>query len=185
MVSASRRAALDAGHDREFGAETIQLAIAFPLLLVVAIAIVQLGVMAFAALTFESECEQAAWTVDLALLQKAESPEATNALVASEIEKHAIAFDKSLLKVNGASLTSTDVYSVPAVPKPIANRNVICDEDNRYQLAQMVRETTAGLVEFDVSYELPTLINLPGLSHVRVSKHIARERVISTRTEIS
>ena len=169
----------------ECGAETIQLAIAFPLLFVIAVSIVQIGVMAFATLTLESECEQAAWTVDLTQLQKAESPEAANALVANEIAKRAIALDKTSLKVTGASFTATDIYSAAATPKPIANRNVICDEENRYQLAQMIRETTAGLIEFDVSYELPTLVNLPGLSHTRVSKHFARERVVSTRTEIS
>lgn len=169
----------------ELGAETIQLAIAMPLLLVVAMAIIQLGLMAFATLTLENEGEQAAWAVDLSQLQKAESPQAANELVASEIEKRAIAFDKNSLDIKGASFTSTDTYSIAPIPKAIANRNIICDEENRYQLAQMVRETCAGLVEFDISYELPTLINLPGLSHVRVTKHIARERVLSTRTEIS
>lgn len=185
MVSASRRSLLKVKGDEELGAETIQLALAVPLLFVTAIAVIQLGVMAFATLTLESESEQAAWAVDLAQLQGAESPEAANALVASEIEKRAVALDARHLEVSGASLTSTDIYSVAATPKPIANRNVICDEENRYQLAQMLRETTAGLIEFDVSYELPTLINLPGLSHVKIFKHVARERVVSTRTEIS
>lgn len=171
--------------DGELGAETIQLAITLPLLFIIAIAVVQLGIIALATLALESESEQAAWAVDLVQLQKAESPEAANELVAREIAKRAIALDETRLKISGAALTSTDIYSTAATPKPIANRNVICDEENRYQLAQMVRETTAGLVEFDVSYELPTLINLPGISHVKIRKHVARERVLSTRTEIS
>lgn len=169
----------------ERGAETIQLAIAMPLLLIVTMSIVQVCLMAFTTLTLENESEQAAWAVDLAALQKAESPERANELVAQQILKRAIGLDKEKLKITGAALTSTDIYSAAPSPKPIANRNIICDEENRYQLAQMVRETSAGLIEFDVSYELPTIISLPGLSHVKVSRHIARERVLSTRTEIS
>ena len=185
MVDSLRYSFPRIGKDAERGAETIQLAIAMPLLLVIVIAIVQLCIMSYATLTLSSASEQVAWSIDLSQLQKAGTPDEANALVAREFESFALDPDGNMLKIRGASFTSTDIYSIAPTPKPIANRNVICDEENRYQLAQMVRETTAGLVEFDVSYELPTIINLPGLSHVKVTRHIARERVLSTRTEIS
>lgn len=169
----------------ESGAETIQLAFALPILFVASMAITQLCVMAFSTLTLDESAEQAAWAIDLGQLQSAGSPEDANALVLDSIKERAVGIDQARLSVSGASFTSTDVYSKPPTPTPIANRNVICDEDNRYQLAQMVHETTAGLVEFDIEYELPTLIELPGLSHVKVSRHVARERIASTRTEIS
>lgn len=169
----------------EEGAETIQLALAIPVFFVSTMAVIQLCVMAFSALTLEGGAEQAAWATDIEQLQKTESPEDANALVLDLVKGCSFGLDPEKLSVSGASFTSTDIYSKPPTPQPIANRNVICDEENRYQLAQMVRETTAGLIEFDVRYELPTLIELPGLSHVKVTRHIARERVVSTRTEIS
>lgn len=169
----------------EGGAETVQLAMAIPIVFIAAMATVQLGVMAFCALTLNGSAQQAAWAVDLDELIQAGNPQNANALIANEVSRQSVCLNLGKLRISKAAFTSTDTYSKPPVSKPIANRNVICDEDNRYQLAQMTRETHAGLVEFDVSYELPTLIEIPGLSHMTVSRHIARERVLTTRTEIS
>ena len=169
----------------ESGAETVQLAMAIPMVFIAAMATVQLGIMAFCVLTLDGSAQQAAWAVDLDELIYAGSPQSANELLSNEINRQSVCLDLEKLRISNAAFTSTDTYSKPPVSKPIANRNVICDEDNRYQLAQMTRETYAGLVEFDISYELPTLIELPGLSHMTVSRHIARERVLTTRTEIS
>ncbi len=169
----------------EDGAETIQLAMAIPMVFLLSVAVAQIGIMAFSVLTLDGSVQQAAWAVDLEELESAGSPQSANGLVLDQIKRRSTALDFSKLSVSGAAFTSTDVYSMPATSKPIANRNVICSDEERYQLAQMVRETSAGLIEFDVSYELPTLIDIPGLSHVKVTKHVACERVVSTRTEIS
>ncbi len=181
MVVKNRKK-LTAGED---GAETIQLAMAVPMVFVAAMATVQLGLMAFCVLTLDGSSQQAAWAVDLSELESSGSPQNANALVLNQIKKSSVGLDFTKLTVSGAAFTSSDIYSMPATSKPIANRQVLSDGDDRYQLMQMTRETHAGLVEFDVSYELPTLIEIPGLAHVTVTKHIARERVASTRTEIS
>lgn len=175
----TRHASID-----ESGAETIQLAFAIPILFITSMAVIQLCIMAFSTLTLEESAEQAAWAVDLSQLKSAGSPESANELVLELVKDKSVGIDASKLCVSEAAFTSTEVYSKPPNPTPIANRNVICDEDNRYQLGQMVRETNAGLVEFDIEYELPTLIELPGLAHMRICRHVARERVVSTRTEI-
>lgn len=179
-----RRATPNAPFD-ETGAETIQLAFAIPILFITSMAVIQLCIMAFSTLTLEESAEQAAWAIDLSQVTNVSSPGEANELVFELVRDRSIGIDPAKLSISKTAFTSTGIYSRPPTPTPIVNRNVICDEDNRYQLAQMVHETSAGLIEFDVEYELPTLIELPGLSHVHISKHIARERVVSTRTEIS
>ncbi|MGN0073317.1 MAG: TadE family protein [Coriobacteriales bacterium] len=169
----------------ELGAETVQLAIAMPLFIIVTMAFVQLCVMAFSVLTLSGEVEQAAWGVDVEELARCSGSEEANKLVRDEIIASAGKLDHSSLVVSNASFSQQDSYSHYATT-PIINNNVVVDEEehSRYQLGEFYRETSAGLVEFDVSFELPTLINLPGLAHMKVSKHIARERAVLTRTEI-
>ena len=87
--------------------------------------------------------------------------------------------------VSNSAFTQQEAYSRSQVT-PILNNALVSDEEEleSYLLEELYRETSAGLVEFDVSCELPTLVNLPGLSHVRVSRHVVRERALSSRTEI-
>lgn len=166
----------------ELGAETVQLAIALPLFFIVAMAFVQLCVMAFSVLTLSGEVEQAAWSVDLGELEPVSGREEANELVKEAIVASAVALDPSSLVVSNATFSSQESRCVTT---PIINNNVVRSEEavESYQLTEFYRRTTAGIVEFDVAYELPTLVNLPGLAHVRVSKHIARERMLEAMTE--
>lgn len=167
----------------ELGAETVQLAFTMPLLLIVIMAFVQLCMMAFSMLTLSSEVEQAAWYVDLEKLANAADDEA-NSLVEEAIIACSSTVDRDSLEVSGAAFTQQDSYSHRTTTAIINNPIVSDEEEHRYQLGELYRETSAGLVEFDVSYELPSIIKLPGLSHMRISKHVVRERAISTRTEV-
>ena len=168
----------------ELGAETVQLALAMPLVFIVAMSFAQLCVMAFSVLTLSGEVEQAVWQVDVEQLSRSSGSDEANQLVRDAIIAGSSGLAHDSLVVSNASFTHQDAYSHHGATA-ILNNSVVDDEEhNRYQLGELYRETAAGFVEFDVSYELPTLVNLPGLAHVQVSKHVARERALMTRTEI-
>ena len=162
----------------ELGAETVQLAIAMPLFLMLALAFAQIAVMAFSVLTLSGQIEQAAWAVDVARLEQASSPQEADAACSGATRSESVV-------VSNSAFTQQEAYSRSQVT-PILNNALVSDEEGleSYLLEELYRETSAGLVEFDVSCELPTLVNLPGLSHVRVSRHVVRERALSSRTEI-
>ena len=169
----------------EEGAEIVQLVIALPILFILIMAIVQLCVMAFSVLTLSSEAEQAAWEVDLDELKPVSGTDEANSLVRDAIIACSAALDESQLVVDNATYKESSPYSYTWTTS-ISNNNIVYDTEyrDRYQLGEMYRDTTAGLIEFDVQYTLPTIINLPGLGHVTVTRHVVRERVMSTRTEI-
>ena len=169
----------------ELGAETVQLAIAMPLFLLLALAFAQIAVMAFSVLTLSGQIEQAAWAVDVARLEQASSPQEADEIVSQAIAACSGATRGGSVVVSNSAFTRQEAYSRSQVT-PILNNALVSDEEGleSYLLEELYRETSAGLVEFDVSCELPTLVNLPGLSHVRVSRHVVRERALSSRTEI-
>ena len=95
--------------------------------------------------------------------------------------------------VDEESLTVSNATFVPTTAEdpgyrqssPIRNNNILQGEDGeRYLLTTMSRESAAGYLEFDVTYRIPSIINLPGLSGLELSKHMKRERVQLTRMEI-
>lgn len=179
MVSAKKQ------RRSELGAETIQLAFAVPVLLVTFMGILQLCIMAFFTLTLNSEAEQAAWSVDLESISESDAEE-RNALVKQAIVESSAVIDAQRLSVENSTFKTSEPYSYEQMT-PISNSdNALVDKNSgfSYSLSEMYRSVAAGLVEFDVSYRLPSIINLPGLSGTTITKHVVRERVLSTKTEV-
>lgn len=169
----------------ELGAETVQLVFAMPVLFILIMCIIQLCIMAFFTLTLSGEAEQAAWAVDLSKMNEA-AQEERDGLVKEAIVSSAASIDPQRLSVANSSFKVSTPYSYQSTTTIGNDRNVLIDEDSgfAYGLSEMYRETDAGLIEFDVSYKLPSIINMPGLSNMTISRHITRERVLNTRTEI-
>lgn len=169
----------------EFGAETVQLVFAMPVLFILIMCIVQLCIMAFFTLTLSGEAEQTAWAVDLTKMSQG-SQEERDGLVKEAILNSAVSIDSQRLSVANSSFKVSTPYSYQNTTTIGNDRNILIDEDTgfAYGLSEMYRETDAGLIEFDVSYKLPSIINMPGLSNMTINRHITRERVLNTRTEI-
>lgn len=169
----------------EFGAETVQLVFALPVLFILITCIIQLCIMAFFTLTLSGEAEQAAWAVDLERMSEASQDEC-DGLVKSAICASAAIIEPNRLSIANSKFKVSSPYSYQNTSSIESDRNVLIDEDTcfAYGLSEMYRETDAGLIEFDVSYQLPSIINMPGLSNMTINKHVARERVLNTRTEI-
>ena len=169
----------------EFGAETVQLVFAMPVLFILIMCIVQLCIMAFFTLTLSGEAEQAAWAVDLTKMSQG-SQEERDGLVKEAIQNSSASKDTQRLSVANSSFKVSTPYSYQSTTTIGNDRNILIDEDTgfAYGLSEIYRETDAGLIEFDVSYKLPSIINMPGLSNMTINRHITRERVLNTRTEI-
>ena len=95
----------------ELGAETVQLAIAMPLFLMLALAFAQIAVMAFSVLTLSGQIEQAAWAVDVARLEQASSPQEADEIVSQAIAACSGATRGGSVVVSNSAFTRQEAYS--------------------------------------------------------------------------
>ena len=95
----------------ELGAETVQLAIAMPLFLMLALAFAQIAVMAFSVLTLSGQIEQAAWAVDVARLEQASSPQEADEIVSQAIAACSGATRAGSVVVSNSAFTRQEAYS--------------------------------------------------------------------------
>lgn len=171
----------------EEGAETLQLALTFPLVFFLVFAIIQLALMGYGVLALTTAAERAAWELPLGELSSAcSSGDGGRAeqLVKESILACSFGIDANALAVGDVGYAPQKTAGVTAIAR---NRFVYADDDShsRYILNDFYRESIAGDVTYTVTYTLPSLFaGVPGLSGVTVSKTVTRERVQSSRTEI-
>lgn len=193
----------------EDGAEIIQLILCYPIAILFVFSIVQLSLMGYSVLTVNSACEQAAWEIDISSLSKAQQNgddatcgkliEDTIEAVSGRVDGNTsdILWAKNLFveKVTQGLTANTWVYTDAPYGKTwrideVDNSNVVYpsgeapDDYAHYQLNDLYQEQVNALVSYRVRYEIPTLLNLPGLSGHVVEKDIVRARVQSSRVEV-
>ena len=169
----------------ETGAETIELALAFPLVFFLVFAIIQLAIMGYSVLALTTATERAAWDVPLVELSQACS--SGNSAAAEELVKNQIV--ACGIGLNADDITVSDVDYDPdrtRSSEKIAKSTMLKGEGNaKYVIRNYYEETIAGDITYTVTYTIPSLFaNFPGLSDVTVSKTVTRERVQTSRTEI-
>lgn len=193
----------------ENGAEIIQLILCYPIAILFVFSIIQLSLMGYSVLTVNSACEQAAWEIDIVSLSKAQQngdDGTCSALIEDAIEAVSGKADNSandilwakrlsVEKVMQGLTANTWVYTDAPYGKTwrvdeVDNSNVMYpsgeapDDYAHYQLNDLYQEQVNALVSYHVRYEIPTLLDLPGLSGRIVEKDIVRARVQSSRVEV-
>lgn len=189
--------------ERERGAEIVELVFVYPLAIILIFSIVQLGFMAFSTLTMTNAMEAAAMNVDCDALYrtvveendqaeaqeiltkaiKAENPAWSSDIKVSLADGHSSYFEPAYTDHTGQPSYMT--YDATPVDN---NNKIYVDYDDgsrgQYWIADFYRETRAGEVAFKVTYEIPSLLNIPGLAHMTTSRDIVRERVVTSRVEV-
>lgn len=158
----------------ESGAETVGFAIALPILLVAAIVVMQLCLFAMSGLSLEAQVTKGTWEVSAKELVASTD---RDALVKQAILADAV-LDPDKLTVRNAHVTT---YS----------------RSERTQ-SDSAKDTTLGLergeyrhdkslcrVEADVSYVAPSIVNVPGMTDVPITRHVSHVVVDTDRIEVS
>lgn len=187
----------------ERGAEIVELVFVYPMAIVLIFSIIQLGFMAFSTLSMTNAMEAAAMNVDSDALYEAVAGEHDEAK-AQEILVKAVK-DEGVTWAGSIEISHADGHSTYFEPAytdadgqpsyltydatPVDNNNKIYidyDDGSRgqYWISDFYRETRAGEVAFKVTYEIPSIINIAGLSHQKTSRDVVRERVVTSRVEV-
>lgn len=188
---------------RERGAEIVELVFVYPMAIILIFSIIQLGFMAFSTLTMTNAMEAAAMNVECDALYDAvvvnhdeekakkilteaikdENPAWSSKIEVSLAEGHSSYFEPAYTDHTGQPSYMT--YDATPVDN---NNKIYVDYDDgsrgQYWIADFYRETRAGEVAFKVTYEIPSLLNIPGLAHMTTSRDIVRERVVTSRVEV-
>lgn len=166
----------------ESGAETLELALVFPLAVFLVFAVIQLALMAYGVLALTAASERAAWDLPLSAFSAGTTPDAEEAVKQAILES-SLGLDADTLEVTDATYeASTKVRSTA-----VASNKVVTASDSKakYRISEFSEEQVGGDVSYTVSYTLPSLFaGVPGLSDMKISKTVTRERVQTSRTEI-
>lgn len=150
----------------ERGSEVVQFAIAVPLLLFVVFGIMQVGGMMLAASQLSCGITRACRQLDIAGLQHAEDKEAF-------VKAGVLGAATQLVPSN------LDVWQVRAFDQQERISQSATGGDIAEQLS------TSTTLSYDIRYEIPSLLSLPGLFDQSFSRHVVctyvEERVVEVR----
>lgn len=125
----------------EGGAETVEFALALPILLVVAMAAIQLCLMGFQALALEKQTTSGAWSVSASEIAASTEPE--------EVMKKAIC-DNGVLKEENLEISNMEVTTLSsAKDDDLTGDTVYARVDGKWQKAYTVSGSKDG-VEYEV-----------------------------------
>lgn len=187
----------------ERGAEIVELVFVYPMAIVLIFSIIQLGFMAFSTLSMTNAMEAAAMNVDADALYTAVVGDHDEAkaqeILAKAVKDEGVAWAGDIEVSHADGHTSyfeppyTDSDGQPSYlaydATPVDNNNKIYidyDDGSRgqYWISDFYRETRAGEVAFKVTYKIPSIINIAGLSNQVTSRDVVRERVVTSRVEV-
>lgn len=150
-------------HER--GNELVQFVIAVPVLLVVVFATIQIGGMMLSASRLSADIVRAGRHMDAGELDLASDKDE---FVKNEIVRMSDQLVDDNLTVDHTSCSSINDEGI----QPVQGEGSIM---------QHVRRTA---VSFDVSYEMPSLVLLPGLSGREITRHVECERTVGKIVEV-
>lgn len=143
----------------------MQFAVAFPLLLFVVVATMQVGGMMLSISRVSSDLVRACRSLDADGLALAADKDA---------------FVKDRIVHASSTLVSENLVVEGAVCTPV-------EDDRRHPVrdAGLLAQRTQGVaVSFDVSYEIPSLIDFPGLSGQRIARRVECVRLGQQTVEV-
>lgn len=149
----------------ERGSEVVQFVVTVPLLLFVVFAVVQVGGMTLAVSQVSSELTQAGRQLDVAGLELASDKEA---------------FVKA--GVMGASTQlKGDRLRVERVRVKQGGSRFVREASDGMSIEQ---RTTSIVLSYDVSYDLPSFLDVPGLADQVLRRHVEAEFVSGRAVEV-
>lgn len=167
---------------REAGGEIVQAVVAMPLVILVVFAVVQVGGMMLATHRLAADLTRACRQIDAAGIALAEDREEfvkRQVLgIASQlqperlhVEKVGLAFDEYPEEIGSSTAAgwsggTGDGAALSASPPSLGQR------------------TSVARVSFDLAYDLPLLMALPGLPEQRVCRHVACSHIEGRVTEV-
>lgn len=149
----------------ERGSEIVQFVVAVPLLLFAVFIVVQVGGMTLAASQVSSELSQAGRRMDAAGLARASDKEA---FVKAEI-------------VGAATQLRPDRLRVERVRVEDGRRRFSSDRADGMSIEQ---RTSSIVLSYDVFYDLPSMLDAPGLSNQTLRRHVRCEIVSGKAVEV-
>ncbi len=150
----------------EHGSEAIQAVVAVPLILMVVFSIVQVGATMLTIDRLSADLGRACNQLDVGGLGLAEDKEA---FVRMEVLGSATQLLPDRLQVDNVVFANSS-----------RNKSV----EGRRSNGLVSQRTDAADVSFDVSYEIPVVFELPGLSHRVIARHVECRRVEGRIVEV-
>lgn len=155
----------------ETGSETVEFAIALPILIVACVAVAQLCIAGLLTVQLEADVNKACWGVDPAQLAAAADKDA----VLSEAILSNSSLKEGDLSVSGVQVTTENDFETTALA-PSA-------ENQRLGITEMAHDRTLATVEADVTYRVPLVVPVAD-GEIEVTRHVRHTLVGSDRIEV-
>lgn len=152
-------------HDEE-GSQIVQAAFAVPLLIVFMLTSLQLAYMAVSESVLSAQINRACATVDVALLEGRDKDAALETLIASYTM-----LDESGLEVRNAT-----------VQYPPSGRNASSVSGGG--LNSVSKQAQYAIVEADITYKIPSMVNAFGLNELRIGRHVSFTQTVEAKVEV-
>lgn len=156
----------------ESGAETIEFVIAFPIFLVVALAIIQISLIGFQIFALDGQVSNASWNVSASEMASTTHPEATF--------KEAVCRDtvlkESQLTVSNMQVRTDTTSSVTDLKSSSVN--------SQLGITKFAHEKGTVHISCDVKYKCTGIVAIPGIDQIELTRHIDRTLVDTDRVEV-
>ena len=159
----------------EQGGETVEFAIALPILLVTAIAIIQLCLAGLQILALDAQVTKGSWDVTASELI-ASSDQAATVKTAILADGALLADDN--LTVENCTVSTDSTEAVSGLPEHCM------DETGMDDAGEFVHSKATAHVEADVSYNVASIVNIPGVTDMTITRHLSHTLVDTDRIEI-
>lgn len=167
--------------DREsqLGQETIQIALAIPCVVIMVFGILQIALFAYSSAVLGNTLDAVAYESDV---DKLTDPAVNkNDYLLGMISEQSMLYNADgNLSVTNASFTMNPAETKVEELAPNRQTTTV----SGFVVRQLYKEQRTGDLTFTVTYKLPTLLTIPGLDDIRLTKTLTRERVVSRKTEI-
>lgn len=178
-AGASARGGLRGRRAPERGSEIVQSVVAVPLVLLVVFVTVQAGGMMLSVNRLTADLARACRQMDTAGLAFAVDRER---FVADEVLGAATQLKPDLLTVSNVRSEALGAVQGARLAPGATSR--AAGEEGAGAGAGIVQRTDAVRVSFDVRYELPSLMAVPGLAHRTIARHVECEQLAGRIVEV-
>lgn len=158
----------------ESGSGAVEFAIALPFLLVTAIALIQLCLFAMSGLSLEAQVTKGTWDVSAKGLVASTDRDA--------VVKRAILADALL---DPDKLTVTNAHVTTYARNERSQSDSAKDATLGLERGEYDHDKSLCRVEADVAYVVPSIVNVPGITDVPITRHVSHVITDTDRIEVS
>lgn len=152
---------------------SLEMVLVTPVVLLVLAVITQFAWIGFQTACFDYSVNTAGWMVDIDDAQASNA----NATLKEIIEKSWTPLDGNKLTVNNARIETSRQEETSPASGP--------HDKDIYLVERTTRTTTTIHVEADVSYTIPTLVDIPLFRDISLMRHLSRDFISDAQFEVS